>query len=76
MMATKATRCVSVSSTPNSEPKAGLSDNCAGYTYPTGDKKWTGTSFSWAQVAFTGRFAPKFIANTKCSDLRKILCCK
>lgn len=58
------------------EPSNGLNDNCAGYTYPTGDKKWTGTSFSWAQVAFTGRFAPKFIANTKCSDLRKILCCK
>ena len=62
--------------TPNSEPKAGLSDNCAGYTYPTGDKKWAGTAFTWAQVTFTGRFAPKFVSDSKCSDLKPIACCK
>lgn len=58
------------------EPLNGLSDNCAGYTYPTGDQKWTGTAFVWEQVAFTGRFAPKFVSNTACSSALAVACCR
>ena len=58
------------------DPSDGLNENCAGFTYPTGDKKWYGTTFQWGQVTFTGRFAPKFVGDVACSDLKPIACCK
>ena len=60
------------------EPTAGLNDNCAGYTYPTGDKKWVGTAFSYANVAGTGNYAPKFFsgADAPCNVALPIACCK
>ena len=40
----------------------GLADNCSGWTYPTGDKLWYGTTVEWKN-AVTGQKALKFFAS-------------
>jgi len=60
------------------EPLNGLNDNCAGYTYGTGDQKWVGTLFKWEVVAFTNRQAPKFVSGSgaPCNVANPIACCQ
>lgn len=59
------------------DPKAGLNDNCGGYTYPTGDRQWYGTAFTFDKVA-TMQFAPRFYGGSEaaCSASFPIACCK
>lgn len=59
------------------EGTAGISDNCGGYTYPTGDRAWVGTAFSYDKVA-TMLFAPRFHSGSEaaCSAMLPVACCK
>ena len=55
----------------------GLADNCSGFTYPTGDKFWYGTTVEW-KSALTGQKALHFASGpnvVKCSDTKPIACC-
>ena len=55
----------------------GLADNCSGFTYPTGDKLWYGTTVEW-KTAMTGQKALHFASGpnvVKCSDTFPIACC-
>jgi hypothetical protein len=61
------------------EPTAGLNENCAGYTYKTGDQSWVGTAFSYAKVTYNNNYAPKFYsgsADAACSAVLPVACCK
>lgn len=59
-----------------SDPGAGLTDNCASYTYPTGDKRWTGTAFRWATQTFSGIKMAKLNVAVGCATKLPIVCCK
>jgi hypothetical protein len=59
-----------------SEPGAGLTDNCASYTYPTGDRFWKGTAFQWATQTFSGIKMPKLNVAVGCATKLPIVCCK
>jgi hypothetical protein len=58
---------------------AGLSDNCAAYSYETADAAWQGTAFQWrladTPVAGKGDVSPNFYL-VGCNTSRKIACCK
>jgi hypothetical protein len=41
------------------EPGSGQSDNCGGYNYDTGDRKWYGTAVEW-KVSATGQYSLQF----------------
>jgi hypothetical protein len=61
------------------EPTAGLNENCAGYTYKTGDQNWVGTAFAFAKVTYNNNYAPKFYsgsADAACSAVLPVACCK
>jgi hypothetical protein len=61
------------------EPTAGLNENCAGYTYKTGDQSWVGTAFVYAKVTYNNNYAPKFYsgsADAACSSVLPVACCK
>jgi hypothetical protein len=68
----------------STEPTAGMSDNCASFTYGTGDQAWRGTAFKWdprnngekVLKFFTG---PTGTGNTEgagCAEVLPIACCK
>jgi hypothetical protein len=59
------------------ENLAGVSDNCASMTYPTGDRGWAGTAFAW-QNSTHGFRSIKFFsgAEARCSATFPIACCK
>lgn len=57
----------------------GLNDNCGGYTYPTGDRSWYGTTVEW-KAAITGPKALHFAgasssAGVSCAARFPIACC-
>ena len=62
----------------------GLNDNCGGWTYPTADKAWYGTTVEW-KPASTGPKALHFASGTgaqvapvrspRCSERFPIACC-
>ena len=62
----------------------GLNDNCGGWTYPTADKAWYGTTVEW-KAASTGPKALHFASGTgaqvapvrspRCSERFPIACC-
>jgi hypothetical protein len=56
----------------------GQADNCAGYTYPTAHKCYTGTTVTWAPNIATGKYALHFIggAASACHLSFPIACCK
>ncbi len=65
-------------STSQNPANNGLADNCSGFTYPTGDKFWYGTTVEW-KSALTGQKALHFASGpnvVKCSDTKPIACCK
>jgi hypothetical protein len=56
----------------------GLADNCSGWTYPTGDKGWYGTTVEWKN-ALTGQKALHFASGpgvVPCSARFPIACCR
>ncbi len=58
-------------------PNNGLSDNCGGWTYPTGDLKWYGTTVEW-KAAQTGPKALHFASGpgvVGCAQRFPIACC-
>lgn len=59
------------------DPKAGLGENCGGYTYPTGDRAWFGTAFTFTKLA-TMQYAPRFFSggDAACSATLPVACCK
>lgn len=70
-------------------PQEGTSDNCGSYTYPTADRKWTGTAVEYAKLQ-TGDWGLKFhagpssgtvgtadyIDGAPCNKKYVIACCK
>ena len=58
------------------EPTANIGENCAHYTYGTGDQGWQGTVFNWTKVTFTQSYAPKFRNSEACNQKHVIACCK
>jgi hypothetical protein len=55
----------------------GLADNCSGFTYPTGDKAWYGTTTEWKNAP-TGQKALHFASGpgvVACSARFPIACC-
>jgi hypothetical protein len=58
------------------EPTANIGENCAHYTYGTGDQNWQGTVFNWTKVVFTQQYAPKFKNSEACNQKHVIACCK
>ncbi len=58
-------------------PNNGLNDNCGGWTYPTGDLKWYGTTVEW-KAAQTGPKALHFASGpgvVGCAQRFPIACC-
>jgi hypothetical protein len=56
----------------------GLADNCSGWTYPTGDKFWYGTTVEWKNAP-TGQKALHFASGpgvVSCAARFPIACCK
>ncbi|MBL9007145.1 MAG: hypothetical protein JNJ46_23010, partial [Myxococcales bacterium] len=56
----------------------GLADNCGGWTYPTGDLQWFGTTVEW-KAAQTGPKALHFASGpgvVGCAQRFPIACCK
>ena len=60
------------------EPTAGLSENCGGHTYRTGDRKWHNTFFTFAAPPGGGSTTrvPRFDAGQSCASIVKLACCK
>jgi hypothetical protein len=55
----------------------GLADNCSGFTYPTGDKAWYGTTTEWKNAP-TGQKALHFASGpgvVGCATRYPIACC-
>lgn len=59
-----------------SEPNAGLSDNCGGFTYETAHAEWRNTFFSFAVPAGGTVRVPRFSANIPCGNVASLACCK
>jgi len=60
-----------------SEPNAGLSENCGGFTYLTGDRRWHNTHFTFAVPPGGGTVrVPRFDAGVSCNTAVKLACCK
>ena len=58
-------------------PNNGLADNCGGWTYPTGDLQWFGTTVEW-KAAQTGPKALHFASGpgvVGCAQRFPIACC-
>ncbi|MFO0560664.1 MAG: hypothetical protein U0269_21795 [Polyangiales bacterium] len=73
------TDATQANSTPISEPMASLHNNCAAYTYGTGDSRDTGTVFEFSPWAFNGQRVPKFwvgAADAACNRSYPIACCR
>jgi len=58
------------------EPNAGLSENCGSETYPTADRKWHNTFFSFTIPAGSTVRVPQFDSNQGCSTPVALACCK
>lgn len=61
-----------------STPTGGLSDNCGGDTYPTGDLKWYGTTVQWknASTNFRALHFKSGPGVVSCASTLPIACCK
>jgi len=59
-----------------SEPNAGVSENCGGFTYKTADRKWHNTFFTFSAPTGSAVRVPKFDASVGCSTAVKLACCK
>ena len=60
------------------QPLAGMADNCASYTYPTADRRWTGTAVEW-KVNHQGDASAFWWhggAEAPCNGQLPIACCK
>ena len=65
-------------STSQNPANNGLADNCSGFTYPTGDKFWYGTTVEWKNAP-TGFKALHFASGpgvVSCAARFPIACCK
>ena len=68
--------------TGSSHPLLGVSDNCAGYTYPTGDQGFAGVAFEWGPSPAKNQaatYVPLWHGgsmNAACSAVLPIACCK
>ena len=58
------------------EPDAGLSESCGAHTYPTADRAWRNTFFTFAAPAGSAVRVAKFDASIGCSTRTPIACCK
>ena len=62
------------------EPLAGITENCAGYIYGTGDRGWVGTLVKWETTTLNANDKSlKFYtgsADAACSLNRPVACCK
>ena len=58
----------------------GLGENCGSYTYPTGDKNWSGTAITTGTITETGRWGVRFHTGSEApcntNGNYKIACCK
>lgn len=59
-----------------SEPSAGLSENCGGHTYLTGDRRWHNTFFTFNAPTGSTVRVPKFDAGVSCNTAVRLACCK
>ncbi len=59
-----------------SEPNAGVSENCGGFTYKTADRKWHNTHFTFAVPTGGTVRVPRFDASAACSTAVPLACCK
>lgn len=58
------------------EPTAGLSENCGGHTYGTGDRRWHNTAFTFAVPTGGTIRVPRFDASVSCANMYFLACCK
>lgn len=58
------------------EPTAGVSENCGGFTYKTGDRKWHNTAFTFAVPTGGTVRVPRFDASVPCGSTYFLACCK
>jgi hypothetical protein len=59
-----------------SEPNAGVSENCGGFTYDTADRKWRNTHFTFAVPSGGTVRVPRFNAAASCNTAVRLACCK
>lgn len=60
------------------QPRAGMGDNCASYTYPTNDRLWSGNAVEWKTNHQGDAYAFWWHGGSEatCNIARPIACCK
>ena len=59
-----------------SEPNAGISENCGGFTYDTADRRWRNAHFTFAVPTGGTVRVPRFNASVSCNTAVRLACCK